>query len=299
MNGPLGLSKVLLVLVLCQAGCQGPPPVATQRETAVPSYDELIERYNDNIAPIGNLRASGMTVVYAWHDDSGDHKVQGEGRLAIVFPDRLMFRVTHISRSVPILWAGSDGQRYWLFDFRDERKAYYGHFANNLRGRPNRSALPIDLRHFPQLLGLMPLDAVLSGPRPEVIRDQDGYMIEPPGLGARLWVSPATYHAVRIELLDPERQLIVSAKLTQPERLAIRGTPPGAWPYLASRIEITRPGQDKLRLRLPWDELWAKDVNPVWFNFEKLVKLYKIPEHHQINLNFTNSSPARHAKPAS
>ena len=102
-SSPLN-SKRRRVLCLCVwlllAGCNH-YVVSNDRPPVMLPYRKLIERYNRNLARLDRLWAS-TTIELEWREEGKKHfeRVQGEGHLIIMLPDRVRSRDPMLALSV-------------------------------------------------------------------------------------------------------------------------------------------------------------------------------------------------------
>ena len=265
-------------------GCStAPPPV----DHAPPTYAVLARRYNARIASLQRLRAS-LVVVYSVLDESGrPESMQGDGQLAVVPPDRLMCRVTHIGRSGVILWAGSDDRGYWLYDGRERsaRKLYYGRHSEFGRGAGRELAVPLHPRHLPMFLGMLPLPAAPPGPAPVVRWHKGFYLLRVPGMPVRLWMDAKNDRIARVDVLDRAGRSRVRALLSDYEPVEQTDRPPGAWPRVPRSVRIIRPESGE-ELRLKLGSLRDSDIKDTWFDLNLLMdKLFRVPAEGRIDVD--------------
>ncbi|MAE64402.1 MAG: hypothetical protein CMJ18_09030 [Phycisphaeraceae bacterium] len=257
------------------------------------SFAQLAQRYNARFEHFDRLRAS-LTVSYTNRDEEGkEHHVQANGQLAVRLPDRLMCRITHIGRAGTIMWAGSNRQRYWLYDASDETAARVYH-GSHARYRPDLHgvAWPLHPLDLPWLMGLVPLEPAREEPAPRVDHDDEGrYVVRLARSPVRLFIDARSYEPVRIEVFDDEGQVALVSRLSKPKRVELERQPPGRWPYVATRVEIRRPErQEQLRMTLsvPRDT----DIKDRWFDLDLLMnKVFKLPEDRRVDLDRRREAP--------
>ena len=278
MKTPCILTGVFVLLALGACSSSDPavpltaPPVATS--VAAPSYREVAERYNRNIQRIERLWARSV-VELRWRAKDRKRFEQGDGHLILILPDRLAFSVGKLGE--PLLWVGSDSQRYWFIDRTDadEKVAFVGRHDRTVRGGPRNSPLPFRPLDLPHLLGLVPLDPDPGSTGSPVVESYDGqWLVEPPGNEVRMLLDPQTALPVRVDLLDSQGYSTVIAHLERPALLTLENLPPGAYPRIATRAEVRIPGSEghmTLFLSDPTDE--ERKFKPEAFDFEHLTEV--------------------------
>ena len=252
----------------------------------MPTYRQLAQKYNQRLERLDRLQAA-LTVVFTWQDDRGKHTEQGNGKLAVQWPDRLRLLVTHIAQRGPIISAGSNDTYYWLFDFRDQHTLYLGRHDRFDKSHRDRLDVPAHPRLLPHLLGIVPLPKEPTDKPTQVAWTDNCFHVAPPGTSTRLWITPDSYLPVRIEVLDEKAQPTAVALLSRPAAVELVGRAPDGRTKVATRIEITRPGgEDQLRLTLAPESLHNKTFNENWFDLDLLKnKLYKITPEHTVDLD--------------
>ncbi len=238
-------TSVVLLVMAC-AGCQVFPPINVgSPQRAMPSYGELVARYNRNIARLDRMW-SRATVEVRWVENNGKKRSEqgNESQLMVVGRDRLALSVGKLGKTA--FWIGCDSMRYWWIDTLDDPIAYVGWHDKLYRGESQ--PLPVDIRplDLPMLMGLTPLDPdAVPQKQPHVARYQGLYIIEPPGANARLTLDPRTALPVRVEIFDRTTgKPVIASRLSQPERVELHGAAPGAWPLIMSRAELTVPQRE-------------------------------------------------------
>src|SRR5690606_7570193 len=121
-----GLAGVMLLVSGCQKpkGPIVPPnllPPPVQNQASLPTYSELIDRYNARLEGLGRVWAS-TDVEMRWRDAKGKERFEkGDGKFLYVrtdadaaTPDNVAVTVEKLGKT--LLWAGSDADRFWLFD---------------------------------------------------------------------------------------------------------------------------------------------------------------------------------------
>ena len=213
-----------------------------------------------------------------WTDDEGKHYEQGDGNLIVVKPHRVALSIGKLGNTV--MWAGCDEQRYWLFDLHEEKTLYSGLHANaHLRDRAKRYPLPVHPLTLLWLMGITPIHpdspAVWTG---TVDGANGDYMVEPHAGGTRLWLDAVDARVTRIDLLDVEGQTQAVCRLSRWQRVAMQGLPPGALPWVATRLELTMASQEgsmTLFLSDPTDGREVGRIKDKAFDLGHLIKVFK------------------------
>ncbi len=278
-----GLQIALAVCgALVLAGCQGPTkrtpkplPKPTESQANVPSYKELVQRYNANAKRVDRLWSTAV-VAMRWVDEDGKKQFeQGEGHFIYVRPNEVALTVGKVGKVM--MWAGAGNDRYWLFDLRDKGKAYVGDPDNV--GKPCTQPIPLPVypRAVPHLLGLMPLDESLADQAPPVERINGQYLIEPPGLNLRMVLDPDTALPVRVDLLNDRGESVVVGKLSEHEYVEMEGHARNTEPKVATRAVFYAVGEDaqlSLNLSNLTDGRRFDKINENAFKFDVLQKKY-------------------------
>lgn len=266
-----------MALGLLFNGCDAPQRVPAPPAAGLASAHEVIERYNANAMRIDRLWTRAV-VELKWTDDRGKHYEQGDGNLILIKPDRVALSIGKLGNT--IMWAGCDGERYWLFDLNEAKTLYSGLHANaHRRDRATRYPLPVHPLTLLGLMGITPIPAdspaVLAGAED---RGDGDYMVEPRGGGSRLWLDGASARVTRIDLLDAAGQTQATCRLSRWQRVAVRGLPPGALPWVATRLELTmadREGSMTLFLSDPTDGREGDRIKDKAFDLAHLTKVFK------------------------
>lgn len=264
------------VILLNIAGCVAPQERPAQPPPNLPAYHELAARHNANLDRIDRLWARAVVELH-WQDRKGKHFEQGDGNLMVILSDRVALSVGKLGNAM--LWAGCDDTRYWLFDLRDEPLVYVGSHAAAYHRDP--LDLPIQVRPLDlvQLTGLVPIPPSPPGVTPKVDWNNGCYLIKPPGQQRRLWLDPQTARPKRIELLTPAGQSRVICRLSRWERMTIAGTPPGGFPWVATRMQMQLTDDEDATVTLflsePSDGRENNRIKFKAFNLDHLVKVFK------------------------
>lgn len=224
---------VLAVLTVSLFSCATPRVPSAP----APTYSELAEGYNRRLAGFERLWSRAVVAV-RWRDEKDRNRYEqgNDSKLLVQVPDRVALVIGAAGQIA--YWAGSDDQRYWVLDLLEERQAYVGLHADSRRALA-RHDLPVQVspRALPALLGLLPLPPA-EGTPPPVRRVKQSWQVVLPDGRTRLTVDADTLLPQRVELLDDAGQAVVESLLSQPQRMAMHGKPPGAWVTVMTRVEL-------------------------------------------------------------
>lgn len=242
----------------------------------LPSYQSLIESYNQRVERLDRVWSRAVVSV-RWVDDRGRRQFeQGEGHFIFIRPHHVALNVGKLGRT--LLWAGCDESQYWLFDLsQDPKLAYVGRMDQLDQAAASAFPMPVFPFEVLYLLGAMPLDAQAVPQEPAVEWLQGHYLIEPPGTGLRMLLDRQTHRPRRIDLLDERGASVIICQLDRYAAVEQQGVGPGGWPWMATRIEITIPGQEgSLRMSLSdqTDGRAFDTINPRIFELPRLMRMH-------------------------
>ena len=276
---PFSLLTFLLfacTLASCKTDDVGSATFAPESDRPLPTYETLVELHNRNTARLDRLW-SRSTVVVQWTDENDKRKRrQGEGRLIFIRPDRVALEVGKVGHT--LMWFGCNETHYWLFDLSEEPETAYLGKHKNLERPTTQLAIPLQPQQVFYLLGAMPIDPLEVPDDPAVEWHDGGYLIEPPGTNTRMLLDEKTALPRRIDLIDDKGRSLVICKLDDPAWVEQDDAGPGQWPKLATRAEITVPGQAaKLTLHLNdmTDGEEFDQIDERVFDFEVLLSVLK------------------------
>ncbi|MCC7147480.1 MAG: hypothetical protein IT443_13645 [Phycisphaeraceae bacterium] len=309
--GWIGLAACLLAAAACTTRSTTTSPSGATGAAGRYSYRQLAERYNARAAVLDRLWTRAQ-VELKWKDAEGKSRFEsGEGHLIYLLPGRVALEVGKVGQTG--LWAGSDQERYWIFDLKAEPPTVrFGRHDLFDAHREAKLGLPVAPNQLPLLLGVAPID--LAAGEGTVDRESNSIILTPPAPGSpapgspgsagsdtarsghwvgenryRIWLSGRTLEPWRVELLDERGQVVVYAELSNPQRVRVAGLASKQWPRLASRMRIyLRDRQATLTLKLEdarggegEDRIRARQ-----FDFEFLVnRQFKIPPEQRIDLD--------------
>ncbi|MEM1107352.1 MAG: hypothetical protein AAGH99_01530 [Planctomycetota bacterium] len=267
-----------LLIVSSFVGCARGPIVPENLnpvpiENAVielPSYAELVGRYNANASGLERVWAR-TKVEMRWRNEKGRaRRESGDGRLIFERPLNTAWTVEVLGD--PKLWAGSDTNGFWVFDLLDERRAFYGAYGKPL-ARP--LPLPVQPEAVPYLLGLIPIDPDRRPAAPEVELFNGYFVIEPPGLNLRMLLDPDTARPVRIDLTDPAGGSVLTCVLTGSIEVTNEASDDV---FLPKTAEVYPRGEgQESRMTVTFRSATTNEdkVKRKWFDFEGLSKALK------------------------
>ena len=278
-----------LALVLASAGCakngdtsMTPLPASINGREDLPSYAELVERYNANLQRLDRMWAT--TVVALRYKDENDRwqREQGEGHFIFISPDRVALTVGKVGNT--ILWAGSNEERFWLLDLRKDGIAHVGLRENLGRACSQPLPLPVTPDVVPYLLGLLPLDSQV-GPLGGAVQLVDGhYVIEPTGLNLRIKLNVDTALPMQVDLLDPQGQTVIVSELSQHRRVQVEGLALG--PRVATRVQISVVDEDA-RMNIAMADMndgrRHNTIRDRTFDYDHLIRVHKPAEIRQLD----------------
>ncbi|MFN3167594.1 MAG: hypothetical protein ACE37H_11070 [Phycisphaeraceae bacterium] len=244
------------------------------------SYAEVAARYNQTVEPFESLW-SRTEVDIEWYEleDDGDRAYRretGDGKFMYRRPGDTALLVEKLGKTY--LWAGSNGERYWLFDMvdGDNKTAYVGEFAK--LGQPGRRAFPMPVRPdmVPVLLGLLPLPPVsVLGEAPPVDLYEGRYLVEVDGL--RMLIDPQTFRPARVDLTDTAGFSVLTSKLEGRFPVEVEGVPDHRLPTIARKAEVYVSGYDsRLTVSMVFATTEPRRVRDPMFDFDLLNQAMKI-----------------------
>ena len=252
-----------------------PEPIETPGP--LPTYGELIERYNETTRPLARVWAEAR-VDLVWRNEKGKRKSEhGDGRFMFIRPCRVALEIQEFDKG---FWAGGDGQRYWLFDLQDPRIAYIGRHENRGKRDTQTVPLPVNPADLLYVLGLASIDPDKVPDTPAVERVAGYYLVEPPGLGLRMLLDPQTARPVRVDLLDADGQSAVKCVLSEPFKLETdSGDTDGSGPVMPRIVEVYVLGQEaRMTLKLKGLTTKGTRIKDAHFDFEILKRVMKPDE---------------------
>ncbi len=249
----------MLVAVALLAGCRAAPgPKGDAPSGPLPSYAAIAEVYNARVAGLDRVWA--RSVVRVWYPDREGEEAtdQVEGFFQYLRPNGLNLSFKKLGETYAAL--GSNDDRYWWIELREERVAWVGEHARATPDRARELSLPVQPLDLIRLLGVLPLPEPGSGPTPAVTRPRPGGPVQVtvfpmPGTdrslmkGARYSLDPRTFEPVRIELLDAGGRVAMDAALSRYTPVTVAGGRPGG--SMATQIQASLDrGERRMKLWL-------------------------------------------------
>ncbi len=277
--------SVLIVFCLTLTACHRPDSFTTGDGSISPitaadiRYSELARRYNQSVEPFGTLW-SRTAIDIEWYEieQGGDRNYRsesGEGKFILRRPTDTALTVEKLGKTY--LWAGSDRERYWLFDLvdSDNKVAYVGAFAK--LGESSRRSFPLPVRPdvVPMLLGLMPLPTPEAlGIEPPVDLYNNQYLVELPGM--RLLIDRTTYRPTRVDLTDTQGFSMLTSKLEGAFVVEVEGQSERDWPTMCQKAAVYVAGyESRLTVSIESATTDPARVRDAMFQFEALHKALK------------------------
>lgn len=276
------------------SGCaeKSRPSLSAEARPA-PAYGDVVRAWNERADRLSRVWASGV-ISMNYTDDQGKRRYeQGEAHFQLIQPDRLAVSASKLGET--LLWAGCDGQRYWLLEPKEHKRAFVGRHSLASADKVSRLGLPALPVELPSLLGVTPLRLPAPGVEPKLTWSADGTRLElatRSSGGAMLTYSldPATRlprSATMERPGDPDSRVEVTLDDDQP--VAIPGQA-GNLPRFPARISVRRPASNSV-LMLSLERMTAdpRKLRDQAFDFEALVGALGINEI--IDLDASGQTP--------
>lgn len=278
---------LLLVFIAVLVGCKGPGSFDTSDGSNTPikpadiPYATLAERYNKTVEAVPALWAR-TDVEVEWYelDSDGDRRFRSEsggGKFMLRRPSDTALLVEKLGKIY--LWAGSDSERYWLFDRvpGSGDTAYLGEFSK--LGRPGTRRFPLPVRPdlVPLLLGLLPMpsEAFFDEP-PPIDLYQGQYLVDLSPLSIRMLIDPQTFRPTRVDLTDRAGYSVLTAKLKGAFPVEVEGKDEADWPTICEAAEIYVSGvQTRLTVGVDYATTDTARLRDAAFSFESISKSLK------------------------
>ena len=267
--------------------CQPAKDAAAPPSAPVLSTSEIREGYNRRVEKIERLWARPIVEI-RWVDAEGkSHFEQGDGPLIVRKPHDLALAIGKAGNV--FMWLGRNAERYWLFELRPPKDqpttAYVGRIDELDRIDPRKLPLPVRPDQLIELLGITELpdgiEVAITEP------PNAGYAVlgPVPGSGARTyWSLDEKLRPTRVGFIDPASgEVIAEAELSNYKPLPITGAPPGAWPDIATTVEIKVPAS-RANLKLILSDFTddPAKIKDAQFDFERLVAANKPQQVREI-----------------
>ncbi|MEM7227936.1 MAG: hypothetical protein AAF432_03890 [Planctomycetota bacterium] len=242
MNARHVTSCLLFVLIAAIIGCDAGQPIESQPAPpivdAAPtvSYDDVRLAYNARVDQLTEIYSRGV-VELKWRDEAGKQHVEPQVDLDmwINLPRHTSFRLEKLGEV--LLWAGSDAERFWLFDMLEAPTALVvGDHASRGAGDESLRIAPLlvldmmGLAHLPDRAGVAkPVTMVDDSWRVETVTDERHLVI---------YLDAETQRPRAVELLGDDGQIRARSIISREARLEIRGVISLNQPFVPSLIDI-------------------------------------------------------------
>ncbi len=300
------------VCLLLLAGCAS-GPIVLENHTPRPvvghaqrvEIDTVIHKHNAAVAGLDKLWAR-TRMRLRWREvQPGEDPLTAKGPVKRASAEGTMIvqrdwsgrglhgtAVTAGKLGITGFWAGSDGQRAWLFDLRDRGTLWVGDSATGFQSADE--SLPIPPQALPWLLDLVPLDLALMPQPPQ--RTEGGYIEVFPAVGVRMLLDPRDGRAVRVFLSElaggPADDTggdsggasgdfsgggggeVLAVHLDRYQPMSVEGIHKRDRPTVPTRLEIyllTRPARLSVRLEGMTDQR----IRPAVFDLDVLINMHK------------------------
>ena len=285
----MNIRLITVFSLILAMGCETKPLSRHQPPAQIRTYNELVTQHNHNLRLVKQLWSRAV-IELSWQDENGQHLEQGDGNLIIVLPDRLAMSLGKLGKT--LMWAGCHAQHYWFFDLRDDRIVYTGSYTASQHTDSRSLPLPVQPNDLIHLLGITPIPLVPEAQQPPVRWQNNAFLVEPPGYPQRSWLDPKTARCIQIDLTDSSGQISLTSKLSRWQRMTITGAPPGAYPWIPTKIEITLPADQSTITMFLSDANDGQTHNRIQsraFDLNHLLKVFK--PNRQIDLNNFPTEP--------
>ncbi|MEM9252789.1 MAG: hypothetical protein AAGB29_10610 [Planctomycetota bacterium] len=273
---PSLVAGALLVVVMLMTGCkstQQPPIAPVEAEPAMSRTEalELVRRQNANAEAIDVVWCR-LGINLEWIEDGKRRKESGDGVLVFRKPGELALTVGKLGQEG--LWAGGDGERYWMFDLRED-VAWVGSEAGLAAGGSGLP-LPVQPRDVARLLGWDAIDAA-AVERGAVMPLGGRVLIEPIDAAgwstARYVFDPASTPPTRVDLLGRDGASVVTSRLSRPQTVAVSA---GRAATFMTAVEIAMSdGSATMTLKLRGIETDGRRVRSGAFDLDRLMRTHR------------------------
>lgn len=282
-------SAALLALCATLAACQAPGPADDGDDAPLSEIDRLalIHRYNARADAVTRVWTRG-NLTAEWFEPDGKRRwEQGNITLILRKPRDLALSVHKVGET--FLWLGSNDEKYWAFELAppDEQPTTltYGRHAHAAATAARERGLPLRPDQIIDLLGIAPLPANVNGPT----RVPDGAsftLAMPPAAGDPAatrteWTTDAEMLPTHIRITArgaAGEERLIEATLSNHRPLRQTGRPPGAWPLIPTRIEVSVPESRAtvtLILEDPSDGRDYDRVSDIQFDLDALTDIHQ------------------------
>ncbi len=272
----LTLAFFTLLIPVFLAACQQtplddldpPPPI---QRGSPPAFADAAERFNQRVASLGNISATGIIEVRTRTTDGSLATEQGDAVLHVRLPDRCALIVRKLGITLFLL--GSNDRRAWWIDRSgSERTAVIGSPETFTRVQSERIGLGIPPSRIPAALGLEPLNPRQPGATQWSANTRLLGLTTALADGGRrrLWLDAETYTPVQVELYDAALRTVLVSRLLEPRPAEIRGFVVG--PTAPTRFIIAHPPTGT-EIRFVVDRAWSdRQASDEPFNLDALLQ---------------------------
>jgi len=281
---PLVCASIAGVLSLLLGGCVSGhepgtgEPARVTLNTDLPTYAAAAVKYNANTVGLERVFAGGAVVRITFPDERGvSQREQVEGSLQLIRPSRVALTIRKVGQ--PLFWLGSDETRYWWFDLTGETKyAVIGRHDLFRQEQATKIGLSVHPLELVRLLGVMPLpteQGTLGGTQWSASGQWLGIstpLTDSPGNAGgfqRIWVDRETFLVQQVDLLNADRELVLTAQHSEHASVSMTDRPVG--PMLATRIVVRHlPSGSVLDLSMPDATDGRRRISDKAFVFEEV-----------------------------
>lgn len=265
-----------LILVGCATGPQDSREAAVVIERgSAPTYEEVASIVNQRAAALE--RVAQYSTLHVWYtdEDGKESEDQFEVRVRLAQPERVYMEFLVATVSLAIL--GCDEEEYWWVNIRDERWAWLGSHEKTTPELMAKFVLPVHPQDFVLLLGMTAIPEEKGDATVAWSSDGRYLVVETASRFGRqrMMLVPVgdEYQRVRIELLDKDGKLSVSADLAKYESVVITLREEPQWVAREIWFKLAS-GKASGRYRPRY--LDSREVKDRMFDRDRLFKHYRI-----------------------
>jgi hypothetical protein len=255
---------------------------------ALPAYASVAEKYNARVVRLERL-ACPADLVVKYKDDKGKPlRDEVTANVQIALPASVVVRVDKVGQTV--FYLGSNDTRYWWFDLTDEKTALVGLHEKATPEAVTSFGLPVHPLDLLEVFAIKPIPGAGTEQATHAVLawSKDGHYLGltlPGRWGGlrRFWLDPDSFDPVRVELLDKNGVVAVSAALSRYLMVDVDGDTT-VHPRMASDFQVDLPRQQatfSLRLAAPQNPGEAQKAK--LFDVDALLKYYRIQKVYDID----------------
>lgn len=267
----------MLVSVVCMTtGCSSSGKVDPKTFGPVPSTVEIVEGMNARIEPLETLWSRMSIRVRGTYEDGKSYEEQGNGHLQIQRPGNISLTVRKLGELY--LAYGANTEQYWMFNLIDNehKTLHIGGIDQVTPLKASQIGMLVHPGQLNTLMGLVPIDlSTAGGTQWSSDGKSVGVSAQSPWGSYTLWIDPRTFHAVRSQAFDRERNLIATTTLTRYKDATIPRSNPVMVP---GTVEIRYAAESDGFIRIELSEPAVKPIKSMVFNPKKLKRAYRIDE---------------------